>query len=190
MRLHQIIGIILIAVVLTSCTAEVTPAPIENTLPVPGEGYPPPGETVAIPNNDLGYPAPPTEEDPSPKANFVVPTPASDTGVVTGKLIITYENNRPYIASGILLGKLIYPEEGDQSSPPLLSSDPNTDPKAVQNSETGEFFISDVPPGTYGLVLWSPSNTVIIENPEKPGEYIKVTVEANQLTELGIIPIP
>jgi len=118
---------------------------------------------------------------------FVVPTPKADKGVITGQLLTPGAGGRPYIAT-LYLGTLIYANE-TPDAPPLISFAKETAPLGVQDPETGRFYFADIAPGTYALILWTPVTSMPLRNAET-GEDIVIEVKANEVTDLGIIPIP
>ena len=58
----------------------------------------------------------------------------------------------------------------------------------TMTDESGNFTFLDLEPGTYALILWTPVNSLVINDPET-SEGLLVTVEAGAITELGEITV-
>jgi len=106
---------------------------------------------------------------------------------VTGRLVANSDRTDPYLATSIYLGKAI--EANLTDYPPLISLDTATDPSAIQ-AKNGEFVISDIPPGTYGLIIWSAFSQTVIQDPAKEGYPLLVKVTPGKVVNLGIIELP
>jgi hypothetical protein len=175
---------------------------INNTMETPGvtvivkepvaSVYPQPDEQPVVEIKVEPYPGP-LGGQVEPQAasipgyyvtHLVVPTPSSGKAVVTGILLIGGEDKQPYLAT-LYLGPTIPPSTPDY--PPMISFSEKSDPLAVQDVDTGRFLFSDVSPGQYGMILWSPfgGNPLVDEN----GDTILFSVNADEVKDLGIIPI-
>lgn len=117
---------------------------------------------------------------------LAVPTPTSDSAVVTGRLVYAGAEDKPFLAS-LYLGPALQADQPGVA--PLISFSEQTDPLAVQAAGTGQFLFVNVPPGTYGMVLWNPASSRIVQE-NKTGETLLFTVEAGQLLDLGVVAIP
>jgi hypothetical protein len=168
-------------------TAPATTAPtISANLPVDG-GYPAGATPTPFDySQEEGYPAPeassPPEELPE---SLEIPEPAADSGVVTGQLLTPGPGGSPYIGSLYLASTISSDQEG---FPPIVAFSDQTDPLGLQD-QTGRFLFSDVAPGTYALVIWTPVASTVIEEPGT-NEYMLFEVEAGEVTDLGVIGIP
>jgi hypothetical protein len=168
-------------------TAPATTAPtISADLPVDG-GYPAGATPTPFDySQEEGYPAPeassPPEELPE---SLEIPEPAADSGVVTGQLLTPGPGGSPYIGSLYLASTISSDQEG---FPPIVAFSDQTDPLGLQD-QTGRFLFSDVAPGTYALVIWTPVASTVIEEPGT-NEYMLFEVEAGEVTDLGVIGIP
>lgn len=168
-------------------TAPATTAPtISDDLPVDG-GYPAGATPTPFDySQEEGYPAPeassPPEELPE---SLEIPEPAADSGVVTGQLLTPGPGGSPYIGSLYLASTISSDQEG---FPPIVAFSDQTDPLGLQD-QTGRFLFSDVAPGTYALVIWTPVASTVIEEPGT-NEYMLFEVEAGEVTDLGVIGIP
>ncbi len=92
-----------------------------------------------------------------------------------------------FIVSGELyLGALV--PAADPKLPPAVAVSPGDAPHAQVNQATGEFIFSNVPPGTYALVMIGFSESYVFERPNGGGR-IDVKVEANTTTELGDVTL-
>lgn len=173
--------------------AEVSPTerpmfPYEGPYPYPG-GLPL-RITAVQPTIEYDTSAyiPPLVDPPAtatPVIPVVVPTPKTDLGIVTGKLLSSDPDNPPYIAT-LYLGSTIKADK--EGFPPMVSLSADTDPKALQD-DTGAFLFTDVKPGIYALVVWDPYNSVVVQD-EKKENYLTFEVKAGEVTDLGTILYP
>jgi hypothetical protein len=115
-----------------------------------------------------------------------VPTLQPDTGAVIGKVVTSSEVGFHYSAKDLFLGKLISADQ--ENIDPAISFTFGVDPGiSIENSD-GTFAFTDVLPGIYVLIIWTPENSLILEKPE--GGIIKVVVEMDQVTDLGNVTLP
>lgn len=114
-----------------------------------------------------------------------IPSPNSDTGMITGKLLSADNPNEPYINVWIFLGSQISNNETIKNAPILVSISPDSDIHAKQALD-GSFLFTDVIPGIYSLVLWTPMSTVLLSD-ATTDEFISVEVKAGQLLDLETI---
>ncbi|MCJ7695594.1 MAG: hypothetical protein MUO40_09220 [Anaerolineaceae bacterium] len=114
-----------------------------------------------------------------------VPEPAAGLGVIFGKVLSISEGDKPFLNASLYLGSYIAPNEGGDNSPLLVGISPDEDPKAEQ-AQDGSFVFKDVPPGKYGLFLYTPMSAFLMTD-AKTGEYINVEVVAGQTINLGIL---
>lgn len=191
----KLASILLIAVLTAGCSAgeitetlEPTDAPAPSAEPV--DAYPYPMDQPTVPVGISSYPGPDnTSAGTAPALDLVpvldVPSPASGLGVVTGFLLVGGEGGQPYFGNAVYLGHALAPS--DPAFPPMISLSESEDPLAVMD-QTGRFLFVDVEPGTYGLVLWSPVGSAPMQDPAT-GAYMIIEVKADQVIDLGVIPI-
>jgi hypothetical protein len=147
--------------------------------------------SVACRTSNVG-PLPSTEavSEPTPVQNdpvpFAIPTAASGLAVVTGRMVMMDPLGKPYL-TGLYLGNTLYAAE-EAESPPLVSFSELESPEAVQDVETGQFVFTDIPPGEYALIIWTPVFSMIVIDPDTGHEMI-FQVEADQLKDLGTISV-
>ena len=148
--------------------------------------YPYPAETRSSSViNTWVYPTPETTSggQPTQAAPFVIPTPAADSGVVIGKLIDS--SGKPFIN----LMYLGYTVPADQPGfPPVVLFDQDTSPRSVQDAD-GRFYFANVPPGTYGLIIWNWLNPQAYED-ARTNQFMLIEVTAGDTKNLGEIVIP
>lgn len=167
--------------------------PIEKTtsdnsyIPVEvGTAYPPPSDHQPQTRVESGYPGAETTlaVESSLPNTLSIPAPSTDSGIVTG-VLLGESDNRPYIAPGLYLGKLIPSSDENSEVPPLIGLSTGSDPKAVQATD-GAFLFTEVSPGEYIIIIWAPMSIVPIIDPETQSELI-VIVEAGKVTDLGTL---
>jgi hypothetical protein len=115
-----------------------------------------------------------------------IPKPSPGTGVVIGRLLaIDIDGKlRPYL-SVLYLGHILR-ESGDKNAYFLIYFSEETDIKGTQDPKTGYFYFYDVPPGEYGIILWTPVGSMPLYNPETR-EYIIFTLKSQEIINLGTI---
>jgi hypothetical protein len=168
-------------------TRAATAAPAALPTAAPGsQGYlAPPG--LASPTSRAGgadYPAPPSgpeglvPEPPDPPREM--PEAAAGLGAVGGVLIqeVVGQGFIPMDPFELVLAEVVVDSEGN---PTLIGFD-DAAPRA-ETFPTGVFLFTDVPPGTYGLVVNLAVTQYAIKNPD--GTTMLVTVEPGQVIDLG-----
>jgi len=118
-----------------------------------------------------------------PKENALIteipiPTSRPGLGTVTGKAL--HLTGQPYQGAELFLATVL-PSE-NESDTVLYGLDANSAPKAYRQASGGFVFVN-VPAGTYVLVAWNPVTSFVITN--QTGEAVEVTVEANEIRDLG-----
>ena len=115
-----------------------------------------------------------------------IPKPSPGTGVVIGQLLaIDIDGKaRPYL-SVLYLGHILR-ESNDKNTAFLIYFSEETDIKGIQDPKTGYFYFYDVPPGEYGIILWTPVGSMPLYNPETQ-EYIIFTLKPQEIINLGTI---
>ena len=191
----KILAIVIFTIVLTGCG---TKNPIETPgvtvivqTPIPS-AYPYPAEEPTVPIVTFSYPGPLggsgiSETVPTPEyyvTNLVVPTPGNGKAVVTGQLLLGGEGGAPFMAT-LYLASTVPPSTPDY--PPLIAFSEQSDQLGVQDVETGRFLFTDVVPGQYAIIIWTPfGGTPLVD---ESGSSILFTVNPGEVKDLGIIPI-
>ena len=147
-------------------------------------------KTDEVGEGDQPYPFQSTSPDPEatnkPELFGNIPTPSPDTGIVLGTLLQLGNNKDPYIAE-LFLGRAIDAQQPGYE--PMIGFSRETDPGAVQNQNTGEFYFLEVPSGKYALIAWSPLTSFIFKN-ETSGEFLILEVEPGKVLDLGELRMP
>lgn len=147
----------------------------------PGDpGYPEP--EVAV---DAGYPALVSEEF---EANLtpVAPEPefSSDTGAMT--VVLRYPDGERPVRGQLFFAAGTLPVEGvDGGFIPV--HDQVNDPSGHSDAQ-GKLVISNIPPGQYALVLFTPLGSVLVEN-SATNEALVFDIIAGELLDLGEIVV-
>lgn len=146
---------------------------IQPTVPIVEDTYPEPESQSVIVVESIPTPTP-----------IIIPTPSEGLSIVTGLLLIDGEESRPYI-SVLYLGSTL--KSSDPSFPPMIALSESDDPQAMQDPLTGRFLFTDVKPGTYALVIWTPASSFPIL--DETGQHLLIEVQAGEVKDLGVIPI-
>lgn len=117
-------------------------------------------------------------------APAVIPTAASDSGVVHGRLKREVQET-PINEMDLYLAEII---SGDSNAMRVAGLDTNQAPHAITNAN-GEFVFTDVEPGEYALALVTPIGSILIPDPNTPGRDILFTIEAGQTIDLGTLHV-
>ncbi len=112
-----------------------------------------------------------------------IPTPVPTKGAITGQLI-SRKSGSPIGGLIVYLGNISYLQP---DSIPVITMRQQGSPHTMAD-ESGHFAFLNVEPGTYALILWTPINSSVIDDPET-GKAFLVTVEAGVITELGKITV-
>lgn len=184
-RIFVICILLLVVVLLGSCkkaTEKVGEINLTNQ-----ESYPVLSEdsTVNI-DSDQAYPIEThNSEISSLPETLIIPNASANSGVVFGMILSLDSKNSPYVAPDLYLGAYLRPDGGDVEAPLLVGISPDEDPKALK-AQDGTFVFVDVPPGTYGLFIYTPMSAFLMTD-AKTGEYVNIQVEAGQLIDLGTL---
>lgn len=139
-----------------------------------------PGPVLISP---LATPAGTTFISPVSALGGSLPTPATkDKGTVGGILIrdVPGQPLQPYAEVTLYLASLIVNSTG---TPGLAGLDKAIAPKAITDS-TGAFAFTDVPPGTYALILDTPLSSFVLHQPGT-GEAMLIEVKGGEVKDLG-----
>jgi hypothetical protein len=199
LRLIKIMMFFILGLILFGCTGKnTTSSPINTPANIPSDtaivdiptqpAYPYPIENI-VPTVESEYPGPVTGSVEAGTTdyqvtNLVIPTPSSENGVVTGQLFVGGEGGAPYIGT-LYLAKTLPPST--PGYPPLIAFSEKSDQLGIQDVETGKFLFTDVKPGQYAIIIWTPFGG----NPltDVKGDSLIFTVNAGEVTDLGVIPI-
>lgn len=103
---------------------------------------------------------------------------------MTGKL----ESATSQSLSGITLFLgVILPLNSGQAH--LVNINPDQSPKTTISADGG-FEFSNIAPGQYALVLWSPLQSIIVPDPHDSQQDLLVTVTSDQIIDLGVLNTP
>jgi len=159
-----------------------------------GEGYPIADVTTTdsdLYNTDSGYPieyqSSEQDQDFFYVSEITIPSPQEDLAVVYGTLLIV-DDDLPYLAPSLYLGQILKPDDDPESTLILSSVSIEEDPIAKQSVD-GVFVFVDVPPGQYGLFIWTPMSLFLIEDVETDQPII-FEVESGESLDLGTIYVP
>lgn len=126
----------------------------------------------------------PLPHSPPAITEVIVPTPRQEYGIVRGRIMVESNVN-------MVIGELFLAESVQTSDPNIRvpALDIDHAPKAYFQRQTGDFIFTDVPPGTYGLVVWEPFNSFLVDDPETGGTLF-ISVKANDILDLGELSLP
>jgi hypothetical protein len=114
------------------------------------------------------------------------PKPQPGTGVIIGMVASPSKKGFHFSSQDLYLGKLL--PAGQPDGQPAVSFTFGADPGTTVNNPDGTFAFTNVFPGTYVLLVWTPENNFVIKSPE--GGLIKVVVEKDKIADLGKISLP
>lgn len=153
--------------------------------------------SIIVPNNESGYPISPSNvvnndvddsETGYPITNYPTPTndykkleipsPNPDTGIVYGKLLSLTTDENLSFSNVYLAEKIIMDSTGEF----ILSYTENSSPHTQTNS-SGEFLITEIPPGEYILVLVTPIDTFPIV--DDLGDQIELIIGGGESINLS-----
>lgn len=179
-------NLLIFILLLTACSGlQPTQASLAPT-PTAEEAYPAPGQFA---NPTSPYPAPPEGAGPEIYATAgPVPTPAEDRAVLTGRLLV---EGKPVFNVYIALAEVVLDEEGQER---VVSYDQFNAPKGLTDAD-GNFVLSGIVPGRYGLILDTVISSVLLNEPDNNNPFL-VTAEAGETVDLGeldyddTLPVP
>jgi hypothetical protein len=168
----------------TTAATAATAAPAPSSTATGQEAYPGPGMATPTSQRDPSYPGP--SQGPEglvtapPNPDREMPEAAGELGAVGGVLIqeLVGQGFIPMDPFEFVLAEVVLDSNGN---PTLIGFDDNA-PRA-ETFPTGVFLFTDVPPGTYGLVVNIAVTQFAIKNPD--GTVMLVTVEPGQAIDLG-----
>ncbi len=187
-------GILIALVVLSACSfGAKEPTPIQPTVII----QPPAASTQSATGQNTSPVATPSPQVSQSIASSPLSTPKETpesqpgTGTVVGVLLLKAGNESTPVANQILyLAEVIKNEQGEDS---FAAMDRTNSPKAITDNQ-GHFLFVNVPPGNYGLVLDTISNSYLLLQPGSE-EAVLVSATADSTIDLGTLeydslPIP
>jgi hypothetical protein len=114
---------------------------------------------------------------------LVIPTPEEDAGVVIGE-VFSVTADSPLAGQAIYLGERVPLSPGPGY---LVTIQQQASPHVISD-EKGRFVFSDIPPGDYPILVWTPFNSYVVPDAKGKRE-LSVVVEAGKITNLGRIEI-
>lgn len=117
---------------------------------------------------------------------LTIPAPAEGKSVVYGRALNS-KTSEPLKGTLFLARNLTYDQEG---IPPTVSFSTQSDPSAVYDPETGEFYFKDIEPGlNYVIVLHNgPNDFSVVQDPET-NTLLSVTIEEGQVINIGTLSL-
>ena len=186
-------GVIITLVVLSACSfGAKEPTPIQPTVIIQ-----PPAASTQSAVGQTSPVATPTPQVSQSIASSPVSTPKGTpesqpgTGTVVGVLLVKAGNEATPVSNQILyLAEVIKNEQGEDS---FAAMDRANSPKAITDNQ-GHFLFVNVPPGNYGLVLDTISNSYLLLQPGSE-DAVLVKATADSTIDLGTLeydslPIP
>lgn len=169
---RQIVPIFLFLLAFASACSTSSPKPPSETYPQPNVQYPYPLSAYPEPNQNMTVFA----------TLGSVPTPAEDSGIVVGTLLLkgkSVQNVTLYLAEML---------KNDQGEEVVAGYDRSISPRAYLDAE-GNFVFANVSPGNYSLILDFVLNSLLLGHP-KSGEPILISVQAGETVKLGTLDYP
>ncbi len=168
---QRIIYIFLLLAFASACTSS-KPKPSSETYPPPSNQYPYPLLVYPEPNQNIMTLA----------TQGAVPTPAEDSGVVIGTLLL---RGKPVQNVTLYLAEMLKNDQGEEV---VAGYDRSISPRAYLDAD-GNFVFAKIPPGNYSLILDFVLNSLLLGHP-KSGEPILVSVRAGETVKLGTLDYP
>lgn len=177
-----------LALVVVACGADPTPEEAIETQPAP---TPEPQPTATFASQTEEPFESPLSPLPTPEAAGVVPTrlPAleENLGGAIGQFVDVV-SGEPIVGSIVYLGELTpMKSEDGQDATNFVMMVPTTSPSSPLDANGG-FSFTNIEPGTYAFVLWTPGESWIVNDPETQ-ETLLVTIVAGQITDLDAVAI-
>lgn len=136
----------------------------------------------ATQNSPLTSPVPSPEANIPSTASHPLPTPAPGYGVLGGR-IVKQDSGTPLSGRIIYLGNLLpLQPEGF-----LITMAEQNGIRTITDQD-GYFTFTDVPSGTYALILWSPTEPVVLTDPGTGNEYL-IQVPEGESVYVGDLPV-
>jgi hypothetical protein len=123
-----------------------------------------------------------TNPDSDAEAN-AFPSPAADSGVVTGRIIVE-SSGAPLVGVVVYLGEILPLDPGEEY---LVTLEEQASPHASID-ENGRFIITDIPPGDYPIIVWTPMRSQVLADPDGELEF-SVSVQAGEVIDIGVFAV-
>jgi hypothetical protein len=160
------------------------PTTQSSVYPAPATSNPgslPPYPAVTYPSPNAAYPSPPGEPELMATPG-TVPTPAADSGIIKGALLV---KGKPVANVSLYLAELLQDDKGNDT---VASYDRASSPRAYTDME-GKFVFANIPPGKYSLIYDFVVNALLLGHPDGKGPMI-FPVEAGKVENLGDLDYP
>jgi len=123
---------------------------------------------------------------PTSEINFVIPTPEANTGVVFGKILNSIYDEPvtgiPYLVKNL--------SSGNPEIPPTISFSYQSDPRAIFNLETGDFYFKDIEPAeNYVIILVDGPGSIIVIREDNSEYPLMIEVQPDESIDLGTITL-
>jgi len=152
----------------TTAPATATPIPAAPATAVPVEQ---PASPLSAPDSPLAAPVSPLAVPAIVQASgcdLDFPAPAAGTGIVCGRVVSNTPVTGYFMAGDFYLAPVIYSkatlEDGSEIDVPFISLNVGSDKLADIKTEIGEFVFLDVPPGEYGVVIYTPLQSFLFHD--------------------------
>lgn len=166
--------------ILAGCNQTEVTQEVQDAEVAENASYPVP-PTPNRDNSAYPYPEPVENQAQATLPPFSPPIPSEGKGIVIGQ-VIDENSGEPLVYYTVVLGELIPLEPGPAYT---IGVHERSSPRAFSDGE-GRFGIGDVPPGTYALLIWTPFEATIVQDPETDSDML-VEVAAGQSLDLGTI---
>ncbi len=145
-----------------------------------------------------GYPSgsKPTYTEPYPASNqteeltrseqnetLEIPDTSINNATVHGVILDALTQQAPS-ESVLYLGII---QETDKGLP-VIALDRELAPVATL-LKNGKFMFTDIPPGTYGIILFNPDVSFLLDDPQNTIQSMEFTVDAGEALDLGVLEI-
>lgn len=109
-------------------------------------------------------------------------SPDSESGAIKGELHL--QDNGPSAGSILYLAEYT----GLETTNPIVVLNPARHIHVTTNQE-GKFCFSEVPPGTYSLIVWNAADSILLKDPSTD-HSLQLEVEAGEMLETGVLYTP
>lgn len=110
-----------------------------------------------------------------------IPQPSNNAATVSGVILDIMTQQAP-AESNLYLGLMQETNKGL----PVITLDRDKAPVTTP-LKNGQFVFTEVPPGTYGVILFNPDASFLVDDPQNTELSLMLTVEAGQTIDLGTI---
>lgn len=111
-------------------------------------------------------------------------TATGNNGVITG--ILLDQQGAPISDLGVFVATLT---DGPNNQGKIISFQPTTAKQGVTDKQ-GKFVIREVPPGSYSLAVWTPTQNMLLPDANQgPGSAVLVEVKSGKVIDVGTVKI-